>query len=128
MKYRNLIIDLLTNKQEAICELLELFGIMNPEVKIKGLLSYDNFTILEANGSEILKIKKKSTGEIITKGCSVYHPEYDKFIDNVWFDESLTGTYYGKSFYKNWIRADGGLYPLDVIRLEKEPVEEEIYL
>lgn len=128
MEYRNKIIEIITKEQGAICELLELFGIMNPEVKIKGLLDNEQFFILESEGNRITKIRKKSTGEVFTEGSSVYHTEYEKFIDNIYFDESLTGTYYGKSFYKNWVRGDGGMYPLEALRLDEVPKEEEIYL
>jgi hypothetical protein len=133
MKHRNRIYHLLVNEQQYILELLKVMDVKNPKEKIKNILDEQLFEILECSENTILKIKKKDTGEIFEKGCKFYHKKYDSWIENMYFDESLFGVYSGETFYKNYVRGNGGLYHLDQISLtdkkdETSTIQKEIVL
>ena len=117
MKFRKRIYNLLINEQSQILELLKVMDVKNPKEKIKNILDEQFFEIVECSENEILKVKKKSTGEIFEKGCKFYYKEFDSWVENLYFDESLLGVHYGETFYKNYVRGDGGLYHLDQISL-----------
>ena len=131
MRNKNTAYKLLLNNQEPLSELMTLWGVGDVKTKIKDFLSEERFEILECNGLSITKIRKKSTGEVFTKGDRFYSIKWNIWRDNLYFDEALTGTHYGDSYYKNYIRAGyGGLYHLNEISLtDKEstiiPIIEE---
>ena len=124
MKFRNRIYNLLINEQQSILELLKVMDVKNPKEKIKSILDEQFFEIVECAKNEIIKIKKKTTGEIFEKGCRFYHKKYDCWIENLYFDESLFGVYYSETFYKNYVRGNGGLYHLDQISLTDEKIDD----
>ncbi len=117
MKYRTNIYNLLINNQASILELLNFMGVQNPLDKIKNILDQQLFEILECSENEIIKIRKKSTGEVFERGGKFYHKKYKRWIENLWFDDSLIGVHYWEAYYENYVRADGGLYKLDDISL-----------
>ena len=75
------------------------------------------FDIIERDENNILKIVKSETGEIFTRGCSFYSKKYGKLYENMYFDDTLTGTYFGKEYYRNYVRCSQGLFHLDEIEL-----------
>lgn len=99
---------------------------------IAATLKDDLFEVLEASGSEIKAIKKKSTGEIFRAGDSFWStkiyqhdPEIvkngGKLIEHCWFDHYLTGYTDRGTLWKNWIRGNSGLYSLvDIMTLERK--------
>ncbi len=113
--------------QSIVSELLRLVGIKNPKQKIKEILDKQDFEVLEyEKNGEVKKIRKKTTGEIFEKGGKFYCLKYKKWHEVSYFDESLFGTYYGNSFYINYVRGeDGGLYKLEEMSTS-ETVAEEI--
>lgn len=117
MKHRNRIYNLILNNQESLLELLISMDVKNPFEKIKAILDEELFEIVECDADTIIKIRKKSTGEVFEKGGKFYHTKYGKWIENISFDESLFGTYYWDSYYKNYVRAGGGLYHLNEMSL-----------
>lgn len=125
MKNRNRIYNLLINEQSSILELLNIMGVKRPKEKIKNILDEQMYEIIECTETEILKIKKKSTGEIFEKGCKFYHTKYKKWINGLYFDGSLFGVYYGESFYKNYVHANTGLYHLDEISLTRKKIKKQ---
>ena len=125
MEYRNRIYNLLLNEQSSILELLKIMDVKNPKEKIKNILDEQFFEIIECSDNEILKIKKKTTDEIFEKGCKFYHKKYDCWVYDMYFDESLFGVYYRETFYKNYVRGNGGLYHLDEISLTKKEIKKE---
>jgi hypothetical protein len=134
MKYQLRIYDLLINNQDAILEFLKVLDVKDAKDKIKSILDQQLFEIIECNDSEILKIKKKSTGEIFEKGCKFYVKKYKVWCENAYLGNDLMGIYNGDSFYKNYVRSGygGGLYHLNDISLtdiEEENIpKEEIVL
>ena len=105
------------NFQSAIRDIFESRGLYDFSEYIKRVCDYDIFSILEY--SDIMyptKIIKNETGEIFTKGDTVWSTEYNTEITNIYFDYALTGEYIGNSYYKFYVRGgDGGLYRLDKI-------------
>jgi hypothetical protein len=119
------IYNLLLNYQDDFLMILKALGINDAKERIKNLLDEQLFEVIECNDNEILAIKKKSTGEIFKKGCRVYFRKYDVWVENIYLNShELFGTYYGKEFYQNYIRATSGLYHLNEISLTKEVPKE----
>jgi hypothetical protein len=117
MKYRTNIYNLLINHQASILELLRILDVKDPLNKVKNILDQQLFEILECSENEIIKIRKKSTGEVFERGCQFYHKKYKQWFENLWFDDSLFGVHYWEAYYKNYVRGNGGLYHLDDISL-----------
>lgn len=102
------------NFQSAIRDIFESRGLYDFSEYIKSVCDYDTFSILEYGDTMYpTKIIKNETGEIFTKGDTVWSTEYNTEITNIYFDYALTGEYIGKSYYKFYVRGNGGLYPLD---------------
>lgn len=125
----NRVYNLLVNEQQTILELLREMGVEDAKTKISNLLSKDEYEVLECSGVEILKIRKKSTGEVFEKGDKFYHIKYKKWIENVYFDDALTGAWLLKdSFYKNHVRANGGIYKLSEMSTVEIDLPEELVI
>jgi hypothetical protein len=120
---RTQVFNLLVSEQHTILELLQEFGVPSVKEKIKEILDYELFEIISTSTYEVLKIRKKSTGEIFEKGCSFYSKKYQMWIDDkIYFDESLVGVYYGNEYYKNYVRCSSGIYHLDEISLTDKEI------
>lgn len=50
----------------------------------------------------------KVDGIILKNGDSVYHEKGKFWIDQVWFDSTLTGIEHGGKYYENHVRCDQG--------------------
>lgn len=122
MEYRNKIYNLLVNHQQPILEMLIAMGVENPGDKIKNFLDEQLFEIVECNESEILKIRKKSTGEIFGKGCKFYSTKHKCWIEGCYFNWNLTGYQTDLGFYKNYVMGQTGLYHLNEISLTNKEV------
>lgn len=109
--------DLEVNHQPVILELLKTLGVTDAKGKIKNILDEQQFEILECDSTQILKIRKKSTGEIFEAGCKFYYKKYKVWITGMYFGDELFGTYHRDTFYKNYVCGDGGMYSLDEISL-----------
>lgn len=120
--------NLLVNEQSALRSILEEMGIENINSKIAKILDKDQYEVLECSEHEILKIKKKSTNEVFEKGGKFYHIKYKKWVENVIFDEFLNGCWCMGTYYKNYVRADCGIYMLNEISSVEIDVQQEISL
>lgn len=121
------IYNLLVKEQSTLLELLREMEVEDAQAKIVKILDKDEYEVLECSDTEILKIKKKSSGEVFEKGGKFYHVTYKKWVEDIRFDEALTGAYLLKDhYYKNYVRANSGLYKLSEMSTVEIDVPKEL--
>ena len=127
MKYTTRIYDLVINQQEPLIELLTLLVVKDPIDKIRDILDEQLFEVVECDNNQIIKIRKRSTGECFKVGTDFYHKKYKSWHKVTHFDHSLFGYTHKFSddsfkYYKNYLNGTGGMYHINDISLTDEEI------